>query len=63
MFRQNEKIGLYRYVSDFSFDDDTIDVDDHLDIHKYFMKKKQNIDWIYLKRYWIIKHLHNREFW
>ena len=40
MFRQNEKIGLYRYVSDFSFDDDTIDVDDHLDIHKYFMKKK-----------------------
>ena len=36
-----KKIGLYRYVSDFSVDDDTIDVDDHLDIHKYFMKKNK----------------------
>ena len=33
-----KKIGLYRYVYDFSVDYD-IDVDDSLDIHKYFMKK------------------------
>ena len=31
------KTGLYGYVFDFSFDYDSIDVDDILDIHEYLM--------------------------
>ena len=34
-----EKTGFNGYVYDFSVDYDAIDVDDILDIHKYFMKK------------------------
>ena len=33
-----EKPGLNGYVYDFSFDYDSIAVDDILDIHKYLMK-------------------------
>ena len=34
-----KKTGLYEYVYDFSVDYDSIDVNDTLDIHKYYMKK------------------------
>ena len=34
-----EKMGLNRYVYDFSVDYDVTAVDDILDIHKYLMKK------------------------
>ena len=33
------RIGRYGYVEDFSFDYDSIDVDDILDVHKHLMKK------------------------
>ena len=35
--------GLNRYVYDFSVDYDAIAVDDILDIHKYIMKKNENL--------------------
>ena len=34
-----KKNGLYGYVYGFSVDHDSIDVDDILDIHKFFMRK------------------------
>ena len=34
-----EKIGLHRYIYDFSVDYDSIDVGNILNIHKYLMKK------------------------
>ena len=34
-----KKIGLYRYVYDFSVDYDSIDVDDILDVDRYSMNK------------------------
>ena len=34
-----KKTELYGYVYDFSFDYDTVGVDDMLDINKHFMKK------------------------
>ena len=34
----NKKPGLYGYVCNFSVDYDSIDIDDNLDFHKYFMK-------------------------
>ena len=42
-----KKTRLYGYVCDSSVDNDNIDVDDFLDIHKYLMKKhdvKQCLD-------------------
>ena len=41
-FDNMKKTGLCGYVYDFSVDYGSIDVDDILDIHNYFMKK-QNI--------------------
>ena len=35
-----KKTGFSGYVYGFSVDDDTTDIDDILDIHKYLMKKK-----------------------
>ena len=38
-----KKTGLNGYVHDFGIDHDAIAVDDILDIHKYLMKKKNEI--------------------
>ena len=38
-----EKNRVNRYIYDFSVDYDATDVDDIKDIHKYLMKKKNNI--------------------
>ena len=38
-----KKTGFNAYLYDFSVDYDAIAADDILDIHKYFMKKKNDI--------------------
>ena len=54
-----KKIGLDRYVYDFSVDYDSIDVNDILNIHKYLLVKN-NIKWCsgllnkYLVHYWVL---------
>ena len=48
--------GLYGYVYGFSADQDSIDVDNILDIHKYLMKNHDIMQCFNLTNvYWIIK--------
>ena len=55
-----EKMGLNRYVYDFSVDYDVTAVDDILDIHKYLMKKNNMIKMFALlkKRFLQDQHTH-----